>query len=523
MFDDKPLLEKIMSERLTSIIMIILIFVGLAVKFFQSLCLKLDSDKALGGIMAMEFWKHHNYLWSEFYMPSMDPYYFTEIIPFYLVPQLISGFDPTILRLTAFVVFVLVLIVFTCLVYRLSGQNRFAALLFAVLAANLGQQAYGWVLGVVTMHNGTLLATGILFLLILDFKKASMLRLLAISAILGLGVFSDNIIIVWFLLPFLAVYLLVYREKDRRTNAWVMIWTTLAFLVFTVKTLFMDYLVPPPMGGQGLNNIATNVLKLFGELYRYALPVPAGDDVIVSLAGLAFVIVLLAAILIALRRVAYTRDRGMRMTAAVFITSSAIIFAGVIFTNLSEGVARYLGFVVIAALALIAICIDTRSRVYMALVAVLIVAGAAGCIITAASLDFQPNADEHALIAEMKAHNITYAYASYDNANVITYLSGEQVIVRPIEPIDNSSFQPYEWVSSVAWFDHHPLEIYVLVNNGPEREDTLKPFAATNAMEPVLHSGKYTLYRYEGNTSAIYETWHFDKGSGWERLSRKFL
>ncbi len=76
----------------------------------------------------------------------------------------------------------------------------------------------------------------------------------------------------------------------------------------------------------------------------------------------------------------------------------------------------------------------------------------------------------------------------------------------------------------MAWFDYRSAEIYVLTSDDMEKRDAAGPFVSTNAMEPVLHSGNYALYRYtDGNASAIYETWHLDKGSGWRRFSQKFL
>ncbi len=81
----------------------------------------------------------------------------------------------------------------------------------------------------------------------------------------------------------------------------------------------------------------------------------------------------------------------------------------------------------------------SHTRPLTCLIAVLLVAGAAGGITAAAGLDWHPNAKEHALIADMQAGNITYAYTGYWNANIITYLSGEQVIVRPVAFADNST------------------------------------------------------------------------------------
>lgn len=112
------------------------IIFGLASKLFISIYFRLDSDSVGMGLMSMEIGKHNNYLLSGYHLLSSDSLVFTELIPFHLIPQILTNYNPLSLKIITFLIFVLSIIILAYLVYFVSG-NIFHALLFGALAANI--------------------------------------------------------------------------------------------------------------------------------------------------------------------------------------------------------------------------------------------------------------------------------------------------------------------------------------------------------------------------------------------------
>ena len=75
-------------------LLIMFIVYGLIGKLLISLNRSLDSDSVIAGIVSREIWVHKNLLLSQFYLPSSTPHIFSDILPFHLLPQIISNFDP---------------------------------------------------------------------------------------------------------------------------------------------------------------------------------------------------------------------------------------------------------------------------------------------------------------------------------------------------------------------------------------------------------------------------------------------
>ncbi len=71
-----------------------------------------------------------------FYFPFADPHVFSDLIPYHLLPQLFSGYSPVALALSAYIIFVVIILIFSVLVYNMT-KNITSSLIFASLLVNI--------------------------------------------------------------------------------------------------------------------------------------------------------------------------------------------------------------------------------------------------------------------------------------------------------------------------------------------------------------------------------------------------
>src|SRR5208337_1757723 len=115
-----------MSKQAIIIVFSILVAFGLLCGLLYSINQDLNSDSVVPGLVAMEIFQHGNI---QFNYPADDSYLFTDIYPFYLITQFLSGYNPLVLKLTAYLIFLLAVAVFSFIVYKYSGPIN--ALIFA--------------------------------------------------------------------------------------------------------------------------------------------------------------------------------------------------------------------------------------------------------------------------------------------------------------------------------------------------------------------------------------------------------
>jgi hypothetical protein len=165
--------NKLLANIITTIktiafpaILVIFIIYGLVTKLLISLNLDLNSDLTYPGIVSLEIWKHHNVFLTGFYLFSLDSGLLHDIIPFHLIPQIISNYDPNALRLVAYALFVAVILVFSYIIFLLT-DSRIKSLLFMALVSNLQPLSYSYY-ALPSCHIATILFAGIFFLIFFD-------------------------------------------------------------------------------------------------------------------------------------------------------------------------------------------------------------------------------------------------------------------------------------------------------------------------------------------------------------------
>lgn len=84
---------KMILYRRLELILLLLTIIGLILKFFYFLRIKLNSDDVASGLMAIEFSKYHNYFLSYYYQAGAHPHTF-EVVVFNLLPQILSNYSP---------------------------------------------------------------------------------------------------------------------------------------------------------------------------------------------------------------------------------------------------------------------------------------------------------------------------------------------------------------------------------------------------------------------------------------------
>jgi hypothetical protein len=506
-------------KTIFAISLIIFILFGLSAKAIQSANMSLTSDMSGEGLESMEIWAHQNYFLGGYYLPSQDTFLFTELLPFQLIPQILTGYSPLALKIMVFVEFVLGTAILSYIVYLIS-ESLMSALLFAALAMNLPPEGY-YYFALPTSHMGTIVFLGIIFaLLIYMSKKEEELThrnrkgkvihstkiqwayILGLLILVALTVVSDTIILPWLIVPYIIVYLLFIKEKSKTMNIAIVSMAIVSVIVYIFKTYFVpNWVVQDVFASGTTTDIVSKIVLYFQDLavlLNQGLSSVsqgfAGFGILEALSLLAFCALLAYAIKNVLE------DRKRWLFFGVLLASGITMFAMWLVSDYSvdSSSARYITFTAFTVLMLIAIGYREGNKVFGALIiAVLLISATYGVIQLGEQQ--QPNANYYGLISYLKENNLTFGYGDFMDSNAITYLSGEGVTVRSASYYTNT-IQPYVWLSCDRWYQSTPDNSFILVDNS-SLDDTGRSVvksltASLNASGP-LHYGQYDIYPLE--------------------------
>ncbi|WP_424358716.1 hypothetical protein [Methanocella sp. MCL-LM] len=475
-------------ELLFRAALIIFILQGLAVKLYQSVNMWLNSDTVGMGMLSMEIWKHHNYLLTGYHVTAADTFFFTEL-PLQLIPQILTNYDPLALKLVTFGIFILGVAVLSAVIYLVSRQLN-AALVFAALAANIPPAGY-WAFAQPTTHNATIVFGGIILLLLLYInrigkaeatpqptarrKKAQAPQpaempwpyLACLAAVAFFTAFSDTIVLAWIVVPYVLAYLLVYREKTRASNVAIVSVVAVSALAYVIKMYLVADWLKRPLGINPLSQIIANLPMFFEAMGSFLLKglSEAGNwPGIAGLAGLVSTLGLLA--VLGYAGWTLVQRKGDRLLPAVLLASVAMMFGYFLLSDyvFDLGAARYITFTALAIVMLVALFYPENEKLFGGLVLALLVLSAAGNVIFVSTSNFTPNAQEHALIQYLVDNGQTHGYSTYENSNVITYLSGEKVTVRCVTFATNG-IEPNRLLSCERWYQVTPSQGFLLLDN----------------------------------------------------------
>ncbi len=515
------------------VIVFLLAFIGygLICGVLYAVNLELTSDHVVPGLVAMELFKNGNI---QYDYPAEDPYLFTDVYTFYVLPQILTGYSPTALRLTGFLVFVLVLATFSYIVYRYGGL--ISALVFAALLTNISQSAYYYFLSP-EYHVGTLLATGLLILLFNPetIKSVSGKRLAAYLVLLGLVVLSDNLIIAFFIVPYLLYYLVHYRfkktddttkagkkkaaekasETKKKTFILLLIGVITAIIYFYKR--FQPTILPTILPrflrkGDNLFSLDSSILTRL-SLYIQSITMLVSRDLYsIVTSQLTITVVAFSALFLLVLGYAIIRFNPKANYLNVMLLSSfGIMFVSYIFTTYAIDAisARFLILSSVSIFVVIALSFrekeDSQQRklVYLAAIALLLLATVPASLSSVSALSYKPNEPHYQAIRFLEDNNVTIGYSDYDNANLLTYLSNDRVKLRLIRDAPEGYGRPVPrgyleniWLSSERWWWTLPTNYSVVINKNGELNSSMARVVSKYPPTETLYFGNYTIQRY---------------------------
>lgn len=485
-------------------LLIMFIVYGLIGKLLISLNRSLDSDSVIAGIVSREIWVHKNLLLSQFYLPSSTPHIFSDILPFHLLPQIISNFDPSAIRIMSFVIFLLVIGVFSYLIFKIAG-NIINGLIFAALFSNLWAGSFSFY-SMPTSHNGTLFFTGI-FLLLLLYRNLE-LNLISILSILLLNliVFSDSIIIVWFVVPFVFTYILFIKDKNSNSNLMMLLIFLTTLLTYVIKTFFISSFVMDEYYIKDVRTIFEVNIPLYIEGLLHLLNNSLYS--IYDTLNLSDYLIIFSFALLSYYSITYMLsdlDIQTKKLNYIFIISAIVTFLVYVSTSICMGLgtSRYLTLTALSIYVLISLSYN-KKNIYMILIFLILFSSVFSNNALLKNLDFQPNKPQLELIQYLKDDGLQFGVGDYWNSNIITYLSKEQVIIRPIKPY-NGQLWAHAWYSSERWFSEFSelmkSRFFIISSaNDAMSKDELDRYLAYNPPAENKTYGDYKIFEYNQGT-----------------------
>lgn len=498
-------------EMWMQIILIAFTIFGLACKFLIEMREPLNSDNIAPGLLSMEIWKHKNYLLTSYYLDSNHPIIFPDLIPLNFLPQVLSSFDPDWIRYVNFILYLGSVAVLALVASRASGDLK-CGLAASALLANMYPSSFSFY-SLLTMHSTALIAAG---LLMLNIKKLAQMRtwkLIVVGVIINALVFSDTIIIAWFIIPYVAVSLLL--RYDLRSRAYAALLAISCFITYYWKTnLIVDFLTAMPALRSIWSMISESLpmlIKSMAYLLNGSLYTLFSDPTILDWAiALAFIL----ATAYSIRSAIVDRRPESREIFAILAVSASVILAGYILTSISVNfmTGRYLTMTAASVYVLMAAALRRSYIPYIIVLMLLLSAGAYANYSFLKEASGQPNQDTRELIDLLSSRGLSYGYGDYWDANLVTYLTNEKIVMRPAS-IYEGELLPFRWVTCERWYSEGPEKVdrYFIVtrNSTQEKEnpwntdlllkrDDLGPVLSLNEPIETIELRDHTVYVFKG-------------------------
>jgi hypothetical protein len=196
-------------------------------------------------------------------------------IPLHVIPQILTNYDPYALRIVAFLLFALVIFVFSYIIYKTSGQPA-CALTFAALLANIDPISYYTFFAQPSFHISTILYAGIAFTLSfytgllkpVRGDNVSMLKTALFIVFISMIAFSDGLFIAMFVIPFIITYIFLYKKKTFESNACtaaicIMMGATYVFSSFIINRLGLAHFLSIPAAPIGFGTVLGHNVQLY--------------------------------------------------------------------------------------------------------------------------------------------------------------------------------------------------------------------------------------------------------------------
>lgn len=469
------IVHKVLYYKLESIL-ILLTIIGLGFKSFHLFVrLFFQSDNVFAGQSAMEFWKYQNYFFSYYYVPSDDSNIF-EVIVFHLVPQILSNYDPIMLKIITFIIFLLIIIIFSFIIFFLT-KSLLNALFFSALLSNWYIDYLSTILWI-TSHESTILMIGILLMLYF-FKPVKNWDIIFLVILAGVT-FSDSLILVWFTVPMIFTILITNYPKQKLREQIVSFLKfdlvfKIAFLssiVMIYKRIFIDYYIRHPhlfQCSELMCFINTQIPLFFKSLTLLLNPDLYGiifKTNPISYIATLFVVILIAYTILLIKNFKLQLKNDIKFfitfVGIMFVITSILYFTTAITLQL-----QYLKFILICLLSIFCLIDFSKSKYGKWILFIIIIINLFYVVDSPFNKPISSNEEQYHLIDFLKNSNLSFGYGEYWDSNVITYLSHEEVTIRPI--LIENGLDPYYWNSAKRWYNSIPENFFVIVRTTNER------------------------------------------------------
>jgi hypothetical protein len=457
--------------RWTALALLAAILAAGAGKLSIALRIGLDSDNAQHALYFYDAIENGNHLLRDWYMPA-NSYLFTDYL-FNFLLGLLMGMGPLTLRLAAFLVFGLGTAFLALAIGRTFGA--LAGLFTALVVLSLPIHPFEFLLQP-CLHNGTVTMSFLLLLLFVEVVRGGggkgegprtawlrrALLMLAFFVVAALTAFSDLYLLAFFVAPLLLALATAGLARRRPASYRLLGALVLLLLGAVLAGTYLTHLAEA--FGPHLTEVSVTGLGAGGlpdRLKALAL------RVLMTLSGREGEVTPLAlmnlGLLIASARAAFVMLRGEGdprrwFALAYFLASIAVLSGAVTFKEYNPY--RYLApvaysFAVLVALALARTGWTKGAHARRAFVIL--------CMVSAVlslrdGLAYEGRQGRAELAAALQEDGLSYGYAEYWDANIVTLLTENRVRVRGIrmEPEDGR-IAPNHWFSKSEWY--HPSRL----------------------------------------------------------------
>ncbi len=496
------------NGHLLNWILFLLIIYGLYLKLQLSLSIPLNSDTVVPGLLCREILVHGNCFLKGFYFPYPGPMIFTDVLPFHLLPQLLTGYDPKASLLSAYSMYVAIIIIYSVLMYKMTRKMT-NSLIFASLLANIPSNASRFFL-IPSDHMGTILLVGILLLIYRQNMHGKLSYVFLF--VLAIVSFSDTLFILEYFIPFFVAYTLLNKPFELRKMNFLFISGITVLLAHFVK-IFIKTFVSYPVHLITSKELLFKNISLFfkgicllynNELYEFSnthnLNIHTMIVIIITIGIMYFIFSNIKKI--------FSIYPMWLLFVFLSITFSSIAY---VLTSMPVDIisTRYFMFPLILSISILALTYSQNikfQRVYLLLLLSLIIINAANANVGILKGGHEEaNSEQYELINYLKESNLTLGYGDFWDSNIITYLSKENIRIRPIVFIDVKTSYGYAtriiprmWLSCERWFKEKPkVNESIFIIQSHFQNEKIEHFVHENPPKKILEFRSYKIYVYD--------------------------
>lgn len=481
------------------VILIAAILSKLSVTFHQ----EITSDMVHAALQWDDIWGNHNYFLKDWYF-SNNTFLLTNF-PFYIISGLIFGFHLFAIRLVTFLIFLTSLLLFALILYRAFGWQE--ALLASLFLATTNvfdalQLLFPY------SHMNTLNYCFLCLLMILGIimsstppaesgkpKNTVTAPLLVLFIVSSMALFSDFYFFLFiFAFPALSAYLtlrlfkITILDRKQSTNVITVTITSIAAGILLQQILIRSgfHIAGQETAFTSLPGFAKNVSLYASSIWNFFVsacysPGPRWVCMVMQVLGAFILICTVGSGYIAM---SHTKEPSKRFVILYFFYVFLFLSIAFLASTMPRGTgsARYLIPALYTGALFFSLGIIEKEgdprRLQRAVVLIFLIT----CLYNIfQNANYRAEQKHLNLSRILEEKGLSYGYSSFWHANIVTYLTMNQVKVRPVS-INRGMIRPLLFDSKSTWYDasNHQGQTFLIV----PREGDLGQEAGIVKLEP---------------------------------------